>query len=461
MGYGTDWPDTLATDAVSGSALLEDLRATLRDYVIFPSQAALDAVVLWIAATHAQSAWNCATRLVIKAPEKRCGKSRLLDIIEATCHRPLITVNISPAALVRSIGTDPPTLLLDEADTVFGKRAADNHEDLRGIVNAGHQRNRPYIRWDATARAAESCPTFAMVALAGIGDMPETIEDRAVIVAMRRRAAHETVRPYRTRRDAPRLHQLGERLTAWTASVVDTLAEATPAMPIEDRAADNWEPLIAIADTAGGTWPARARSAALVLVHDSEEHDSDRSLGMRLLADIRSLTTGMTFVRSADLVESLQQIEESPWRDFNLTTRQLAARLKRYGVHTGHDTTKTARGYKISEFADAWSRYLPTVTDALGAVRPDTSERPEPAESLASTTDASQPPDGYKRPEAPHPSGPTSQPAWHSDARTDTDDAPPSGNPRCTVCGKPNLFHPVSVERGVCASCVRVVGATQ
>lgn len=117
----------------------------------------------------------------------------LLDIIEATCHKPLITVNVSPAALVRPIGeTDPPTLLLDEADTVFGRKAAGNHEDLRGIINAGHQRNRPYIRWDAIARQREYCPTFSMVALAGIGALPDTIMDRAVIIRMRRRAPART-----------------------------------------------------------------------------------------------------------------------------------------------------------------------------------------------------------------------------------------------------------------------------
>ena len=81
---------------------------------MFPSPEAADAVTLWVAATHAVPAWEHATRLVVKSPEKRCGKSRLLDIIEATCHEAMVTVNISPAALVRSIGADPPTLLLDE-----------------------------------------------------------------------------------------------------------------------------------------------------------------------------------------------------------------------------------------------------------------------------------------------------------------------------------------------------------
>ena len=145
-------------DELDGEQLLGELHAALSRYVILPSPEAADAVVLWIAATHGVQAWHCAPRLDITSPVKRCGKSRLLDVIEATCHDPLLTVNISPAALVRSISDDPPTLLLDEADTVFGPKAADSHEDLRGIINAGHSRNRPYIRWDMTSPRARALP---------------------------------------------------------------------------------------------------------------------------------------------------------------------------------------------------------------------------------------------------------------------------------------------------------------
>ncbi len=164
---------------VNGAALLDNLRDALTRYVVLPSEHAADAVTLWIAATHAQPAWPHAPRLVIKGPEKRCGKSRLLDVVEGTCHDPFITVNSSPAAVYRSITADPPVLLVDEADTIFGPNAEGN-EDLRGLLNAGHQRNRPAKRYDATRNRVESIPTFAMAALAGIGAMPGTIEDRAV-----------------------------------------------------------------------------------------------------------------------------------------------------------------------------------------------------------------------------------------------------------------------------------------
>ena len=247
------------------------LHAVLTRYVILPSISRVGA--LWIAATHAQPAWAHAPRLVIRGPEKRCGKSRLLDIVEGTCHAPLITVNASPAAVYRAIGTDtPPTLLVDEADTIFGGKNADANEDLRGLLNAGHQRNRPAIRWDAATRSLETIPTFAMAALAGIGAMPDTIEDRAVVIRMRRRAPGETVAPFRHRRDRPALTTLAAAARpAGSRAHLAELESAEPAMPLEDRAADTWEPLIAVADLAGGDWPALARHAAVALTADRDQ----------------------------------------------------------------------------------------------------------------------------------------------------------------------------------------------
>src|SRR4030095_6752820 len=109
--------------AEDSAALLEEIYGALDRFVVFPFSAAAVAVTLWAAPSHAQPAWEHATRLAIKSPVKRCGKSRLLDLLEALCPNPWLTVNISAAALVRSIGEgDPPTVLVDEADTVFGKR---------------------------------------------------------------------------------------------------------------------------------------------------------------------------------------------------------------------------------------------------------------------------------------------------------------------------------------------------
>ena len=344
-----------------GPRLLGELHAALTRYVVLPSPEAADAVVLWIAATHAVQAWNCAPRLDITSPVKRCGKSRLLDIIEATCHDPLLTVNISPAALVRSIGADPPTLLLDEADTVFGPKAAENNEDLRGILNAGHSRNRPYIRWDVATRAPENCPTFSMAALAGIGSLPDTITDRAVVVAMRRRAPGEEVARYRDRRDGAPLKELGVRLGIWIRAHLDDLRDAEPDMPVEDRAADTWEPLIAVADLAGGDWPARARKAAIAL---TAEDDTDTTLGARLLADLRDVFGDDDRLHGETILGALQKIGEAPWGDYfgrPLNARDLARLLKPYGVSAADVKIEgvTKRGYRREHLHDPWTRYLP------------------------------------------------------------------------------------------------------
>ena len=350
-----------------GAGLLGELRAMLTRYVVFPSPQAADAVALWVAASHAQPAWEHAPRLAVVSPLKRCGKSRLLDVVAETCHGPLITVNATIAAVVRSIGEDPPTLLVDEADTLWGTRKqADSNEDLRGLLNAGHQRNRPMLRWDVTTRTAEQLGTFAMAMLASIGELPDTIMDRAVVVRMRRRAPGERVDPYRTRRDAPPLNELRDRLSGWAREHLRDLHHATPQMPLEDRAADTWEPLIAIADLAGGDWPARARTAATTMTAAEAQHEEDTSASVRLLGDLREVFGGDDALYSTTILERLHKLEDGPWADWYgrpLTTRDLAKLLRPYDVRAKnlreHGTGAPRKGYTRHDLHEPWSRYLP------------------------------------------------------------------------------------------------------
>ena len=360
--------DPSTTQPVDGAAILDALLDALTRYVVLPSAEAAWSVVVWIAATHAQPSWAHAPRLVIRAPEKRCGKSRLLDLVEALCRHPLITVNASPAAVYRAIGTnDPPTLLVDEADTIFGTKAGETNEELRGLLNAGHQRNRPAIRWDTTRNCIETIPTFAMAALAGIGAMPDTIEDRAVVIHMRRRAPGETVQPYRHRRDGQALRELAARLTAWVRGHAKALEVAEPVMPVEDRAADTWEPLVAIADLAGGSWPGRARHAATVLTAGADE-PGETSLRLRALIDCRAAFDTDDLLTTVTLLDRLKADPEAPWADHGphgLSPMKLGALLKEYGIRP---TTlsfppgtipRQAKGYRRADFTDAWTRYAP------------------------------------------------------------------------------------------------------
>jgi Protein of unknown function (DUF3631) len=352
---------------MSNDDLLDRLHASLTRFVVFPSVAAAHAVTLWIAATHAIPSWQHATRLVITSPEKRCGKSRLLDVIEATANTPLVTANATPSAIFRSLHeTTPPTLLIDEADAMFTRRngsLSERAEELRGLLNAGFQRGRPMLRCVGPQQTPTPFPTFAMAAVAGIGkDMiPDTILDRAVVVEMRRRGPGETIQAFRHRRDDGPLRQLGAEIAAWIREHRGELANAIPELPLEDRAADTWEPLVAVADLAGNHWPERARTAAIALTTDDA---AEQSLSLRLLADLRDIfdRSGRPALASAAIIEELKALPEAPWGAFDFTQRDLARRLRAYDVRSGQfrpDGGGQLRGYRREHLDDPWTRYLP------------------------------------------------------------------------------------------------------
>ncbi|MFF5283046.1 DUF3631 domain-containing protein [Streptomyces sp. NPDC013171] len=359
-----------APELTVGSALLDELRRQIAKFVILPSPEALDAVTLWVAATHLQTAWQHAPRLAVIGPAKRCGKSRLLDVVTETVHDPLITVNASAAAVFRSITENPPTLLVDEADTLFGSaKVAEKNEEMRGLLNAGHQRNRPTLRVSGPNHEVSKFPTFAMAALAGIGDLPDTIMDRSVVIRMRRRRPGEKVAEFRTVRDTPALHAVRDRLMEWLAPLHATAMDLTPVMPVEDRAADTWEPLVAVADLAGGSWPEAARAACLAMTRHEAEQDQDNSaLNIRLLADIRrafAAEGNPPVIRTGRLLGILNEDAESPWPDYSdkgLTPRGLQLLLKDYGIGSANRRFPDgcqAKGFTRLQFTDAWARYCP------------------------------------------------------------------------------------------------------
>lgn len=463
--YAQELRDMYAEDNPDGGQCLNEIHNALTDYVAFANDHQPVAVALWIAATHGLAAWQHATRLVISSPQKRCGKSRLLDILAELSHRTLICLDATVAAIYRSIGDDDaevPTLIIDEADALWGtKRAAENNEDLRALFNAGWQRNRPTLRCVGPQQTPTPFPTFAMAALAGIGGLPDTIMDRAVVIGLQRRGPGEKVRPYRVRRDGPPLQRLQAKVGTWVRDTerIKRLTEAEPSMPygIEDRAADAWEPLIAIADEAGGDWPALARSACRALAV-TEDHEAD--LGTLLLENIRDVLTeaAVQFMPSQTLVNELRRIEDSPWTDIdhNLTVSKLARMLRGYRVKPRQGPGKTVRGYYRADFNEAFKRYT----------RPKPSLRPQNGSSQCEGDDSAE---SANRPQGV-PSRPTrdtsgrvgdtspisedrSKRNGQSDIRdggTPWDTFPEQNEPRCRHCGA-ELRLPAAVSRGYCS----------
>jgi len=356
-------------DTGDGAALLTRTGKFLQRFVAYPSDHARIAHTLWIVHTHLMAVWESTPRIAFLSPEPGSGKTRALEVSELLVPLPVEAINATPAYLFRKV-SDPdglPTILFDEIDTLFGAKAKE-HEEIRGILNAGHRRGATAGRCVIVGKTVktEELPAYCAVALAGLGNLPDTILTRSVVLRMRRRAPTESIEPYRRRVHRTEGHELRDALAAWAASVQNSICGAYPTMPlgVEDRAADVWEALLMVADAAGGDWPLWARAAAVAFVTAARE--SPPSLGVRLLADLRLIFGERLQAPTSDIIEALTAIDEAPWADLRgqpIDSRKLANLLKPYGVESRkirHGTT-SVRGYRREDLHDPWLRYLPPV----------------------------------------------------------------------------------------------------
>ena len=355
------WPDQ-----VGGANLLDDIHKTISRFIICEQEAKV-ACTLWIAFTWLIDAFQVAPLAVITAPEKRCGKTQLLDLIGRLSKRSLVASNISSAAVFRVIEAHKPTLLIDEADAFMR-----DNEELRGIINSGHTRTSAYvIRTVGDDHEPRQFPTFGAKAISGIGSLPETIMDRAIILELRRKLPSETVG--RLRHAPPNLFPtLARKLARFALDNEHRMLAARPSLPdaLNDRAQDNWEPLLAIADLAGGHWPDTARKTAIKI---SGGENEAVSTGTELLADIKAAfeIDNCNRIAITTLIERLIADDMGPWATWNrgkpISPRQLGKRLQEYAVaaRTFRFGAGTSKGFERWQFEDAWARYLAAPEAAL------------------------------------------------------------------------------------------------
>lgn len=363
------WPEPL-----DGAPLLDELTGTFKRFVVLPPGAA-DALALWVLFAYLIDCFDVAPRLAVLSPEMRSGKTTLLRVLARLVPRPLLASNVTPAALFRVVEAARPSLLIDEMDSFVR-----HNEQLRGILNSGHERDAAYVlRCEGEDNEPRRFSTWAAIAMAAIRRLPATWQDRSIIVAMKRKHPNEHIDRL-TRAKLAGLGDLARKCARWTLDHIDALKNADPAIPLmlDDRAADNWRPLLAIADAAGGAWPKSARAAALVLSEHREE--AEDSLRVRLLVDIKTVfePTRPSEIGASELCEALCAIEAAPWatvsRGRPLTPARLARMLKGFGISAVKTAARNV--YRTADFDDAFPRYVPAspvqssiVPQTLGAVR--------------------------------------------------------------------------------------------
>jgi putative DNA primase/helicase len=364
------WPES-----VNMSIFLNDLVNHFKRRVILPDGAALT-LALWTISTYSFDSFNVHPVLAAVSPEKRCGKTVLLEALAVVVRKPLATSNVTPAAVFRVVEEHSPTLLIDEGDTFVTE-----NEELRGILNSGHRKSSAFVlRTVGDKLEVRQFRTWAPKVIALIGNLPDTLQDRSIEIKLRRKDSTETVERIRYESLFSEMESIRRKLMRWAVDSSERLSRMDPKIPIglHDRAADNWRGLLAIAELASGDWLEQARNAALVLSGTTDD-DGGSSVRTQLLSDLRNLflIRSAGSIPSEDVCQALKEMEDRPWPEWKngkpITPRQLARLLKPFGIEPRQtrNGSVNVRGYSVEDCQDAFSRYLSPLalvkTDNLSA----------------------------------------------------------------------------------------------
>ncbi len=354
------WPHEVDADT-----LLSDLVRIFDRYISLP-QGGATVLALWTLHAHALDAFDISPILLLTSPEKRCGKTLTLIVLSVLVPRPVTAANITAATLFRAVEKFGPTLLVDEADTFLGDR-----QELVGLINSGHHRANAFVlRCVGDEHEPRQFFTWAAKALAGIekpGSFRDTLRDRSICLGLRRQSPEERRVRLRLDRIEAEGDPLRRKAFRWAKDHIAPLREADPSVPsgLTDRAADNWRPMLALADEVGGRWPERARRAASLLSGAGASEDD--SVRVQLLSDVRDLfaMSGVDRLRSKEIVSELTRLEGRPWAEWRrgqpITANSLAKLLKPFGTKPTdiRFVDGVRKGYCLTDLSDAFTRYLP------------------------------------------------------------------------------------------------------
>ena len=343
---------------------LDHIADTIRKHVIFQSHHDADAIAVWIIGSYLMDHWSRFPKLLIVSPERECGKTTALQAIELFAQNAKLASSITPSAVYRLIEQEAPTLLIDEADLTLK-----HSEELQAIVNAGHTRRGAKKIISYKLGSGNWAPTemslWCPQVIAGIGEFPDTLTSRSIVIGLRRKGANEHV-SYLPDRLFGETLSFREELTACIGAIECEQLLQAPPMPVKavNRVGDNWMSLFQIAALAGQAWMGKINDAF-------EELEVQRKLfgaiptSSDLIADIREVLKGYIGpeVPSNELLQKLLALSEGDWHRANsgreITSKWLVAKLRPYGIVP----RRRANGnvYLLADLTDTFARYLPAL----------------------------------------------------------------------------------------------------
>jgi putative DNA primase/helicase len=324
------------------------------------------AVALWIIHTHVYERFMVTPRLLLNSPVRSCGKTTLLDVAGRLVARPEKSDSITPAAIYHIIHETRRTLLLDEADNLDLSAKA----ILRAVLNAGHRQGGTVTRM--YRGGAKRLSVFAPIALASIGSLTLPLMSRSIVIRMRRHDGAQFLRRFDLA-DTSDLDLVYGHVRHWVNGAILALDPDMPA-ELRGRHADNWRPLLSIADACGPAWSALVRDAAIAFSRGNREED----IAVTLLFHVRDIfdALGVDRLASKRLVDELISLDgaDAAWAEYRgasgterprkLTQGGLATLLRPFEIRprtiwplARTATTKSFRGYFRVDFEAAWRSY--------------------------------------------------------------------------------------------------------
>ena len=338
--------------------VLGEMVSTIKKYCVMSEEEA-QAISLWIASSYLINSFRIFPKLTLVSPERRCGKTTALEVIEALCRDPMMVSNVTSAVIYRCTKEHQPALLIDEADTFIKNGSL----DMNGIINSGHNKSGATImRCVGDESKPTTFSTWMPMILASIGNLSDTIMDRSIVIKLRRKKATESVaRVPSNLKD--NLKPIREKIARWCLDNQANVASSQIDPPDigNDRAQDNWVPAFAVAALSGPHWEKLCDKSYRALTQPIEQE-----LPTILLGDIRSILKGKQKdkISSAQLQVELAMLEDSPWQALpdgkKLSGVFIARLLRPYGIHSRdiRFSEGVKKGYKREDMEDAFERYL-------------------------------------------------------------------------------------------------------
>jgi hypothetical protein len=349
--------------------LIGRVESFIRRYAVLPKAAYLP-LATWVVGTYVSSAFDCYPYIALLSPAKRCGKTRVLEILALLCSNPEQATSISPAALFR-VMANAPTLLMDEVEPLKARNVSETNQAILSILNAGHRKGGNVMRCDPPKFEPKSFPVYGPKVFAAIGSLPDTLADRSLCITMQRKSDAQIVGRFLQRKAGPEAEPINASLKAWAehnlADVQTAYMQSPDLTFLKDREAEIWLPLFAVCAVAEPDRMQELLRCAKALNETKAADDMENSLPLKLLADVRSVwPAGNVQMLSASLLEALKRIEGSPWNDAarELTARKLAQMLRPFGPRPRDVRMSTGvfKGYLLSDFEEAFSRYVPSTS---------------------------------------------------------------------------------------------------